>query len=131
MSHHDTSYHDTVNAVAQDAEQLEKVYHTAVKAGETEAFIQAIDDRHTKIPDNLLYAAWFYRLKYTAAQAKGHIVAWAWVLPLAVMNGLLFWWLSDDRFMVTIKSFRGGESNFMPGIVLLGAAIAAFADSRS
>ena len=77
------SYHNTVNDLAQDAEQLEAVYQAALKAGEAGAFQQAIDDRHTAVPDNLLYAAWFYRLKYTAVQAKGYVVAWAWVRRLS------------------------------------------------
>jgi hypothetical protein len=117
------SYHDAVSALAHDAEKLEKTYHAAVEAGETDAFKQAIADKHTKTPDNLLYAAWFYRLKYTAAQAKGHIVAWAWVIPLAVMNGLLFWWLSDEGFMVRIARFRGTGRDFMPVIVLLAGSL--------
>lgn len=117
------SYDDAVSAVAQDAEKLEQIYRAAVEAGETEAFKQAIDDKHTNTPGNLLYAAWFYRLKYTAARAKSHIVAWAWVVPLAVANGLLFWWLSDDRLMVSIARFQGIARDFMPVIVLLAASL--------
>ena len=119
------SYHETVNDLAADPGQLEQVYHAALKAGETEAFKEAIDASHTNAPDNLLYAAWFHRLKYAAAQAKGYVVAWAWVLPLAVINGLLFWWLSGDRFMIEIEGFQGTSSDFMPAIVLLAAPLAA------
>ncbi|HRQ41858.1 MAG TPA: hypothetical protein PLD25_28380 [Chloroflexota bacterium] len=120
------SYNDTVNALAADAAQLEQLYQTALQAGEAEAFQQAIEASHTAVPDNLLYAAWFYRLKQTAAQAKGYVVAWAWVIPLAVINGLLFWWLSDDRFTVTIKGLLPGtDRDFLPGIVLLAAPLCA------
>ena len=119
------SYHDRVGALAEDAEQLEQVYAAALKAGETDAFKQAIDDSHTSAPGNLLYAAWFYRLKSAASQAKGYAVAWAWVLPLAVANALLFWWLSNDRFMVTIEGFRGNERDFVPVIILLAGAFSA------
>jgi hypothetical protein len=119
------SYQDKVSALGQDAELLEQAYHAARKAGETDAFKQAIDDSHTAAPENLLYAAWFHRLKYAATQAKDYAVAWAWVVPLAVINGLLFWWLSADRFMVTIEGFRGAERNFMPAIFLLAASLSA------
>jgi hypothetical protein len=119
------SYHDTVSALAKDAEQLEQIYHAALQAGETDAFKQAIDDSHTNAPENLLYAAWFHRLKYTAAQAKGYVVAWGWVIPLAVINGLLFWWLSGDRFMITIEGFRGAERDFLPAIFILAASLSA------
>jgi hypothetical protein len=119
------SYNNTVGALAEDAEQLEQIYHAALKAGKADAFKQAIDDRHANAPDNLLYAAWFHRLKHTAAQAKGYAVAWAWVIPLAVANALLFWWLSDDRFMIAIEGFRGTGRDFMAVVVLLAASLAA------
>jgi hypothetical protein len=104
---------------------MEQIYHAALKAGETDAFKQAIDDSHTNAPGNLLYAAWFHRLKYAAAQAKGYVVAWAWVIPLAVTNALLFWWLSADRFVITIQGFRGAERDFLPVIFILAASISA------
>jgi hypothetical protein len=104
---------------------MEQVFQAALKSGETVAFKQAIDDCHSSAPENLLYAAWFHRLKYAAAQAKSFAVAWGWVLPLAVINGLLFWWLSGQQFMVTIEGFRGSETDFMPAIVLLAASISA------
>jgi hypothetical protein len=119
------SYHDTVSALAQDAEQLEQVYRAAREAGATDAFKQAIDDSHEKAPENLLYAAWFYRLKDTVAQARGYVVAWAWVIPLAVINGLLFWWLSADRFVITIEGFGWTARTFPPAIVLLAAPLTA------
>ncbi|MCP5099103.1 MAG: hypothetical protein GY943_26415, partial [Chloroflexi bacterium] len=121
------SYHDTVNTLAEDAEQLEQVYQTAVKAGETAVFKQAIDEKYTNSPANLLYAAWFYRLKHTAEQAKGAVIAWAWVIPLALLNGLLFWWLSDDqRFMIEMVGARGkGAYDFLPSIFLFAAPLSA------
>jgi hypothetical protein len=121
------SYHDTVGALAEDAEQLEQLYQAAIEAGETDAFKQAIDDSHAAAPDNLLYAAWFHRLRYAAAQAKSFAVAWAWVVPLALLNGLLFWWLSDDqRFMIEMMSARRGRAyDFMPSVLLWAAPLSA------
>ena len=122
------AYHDAVGDLAKDPEQLEQVYQSALKAGETAAFKEAIEANHTSAPDNLLYAAWFHRLKYTASQAKGYAVAWAWVAPLAAANALLFWWLSGDQFMITIADFRADSHDFLPALVLLAAplALAAF-----
>jgi hypothetical protein len=120
------SYHGTVRALAQDAEQLEQVYHAALEAGETDAFKQAIDDSHTAAPGNLLYAAWFHRLRYAAAQAKRLAVAWVWVIPLALFNGLLFWWISDDqRFMIEVVGAHRGTNDFLPSIVLWAAPLSA------
>ena len=120
------SYNDTISALAGNAEQLEQVYQTALQAGEADAFQQAIDTNHTATPDNLLYAAWFYRLKKTATQAKEYVVAWAWVIPLAVINGLLLWWFSDERFIITMKGLLPGTNRtLMPTIVLFAAPLCA------
>jgi hypothetical protein len=121
------SYQDTVRALAQDAERLEQLYHSAAEAGETAAFKQAIDASHTTTPDNLLYAAWFYRLGYATAQAKSFAVSWAWVIPLALANGLLLWWLSDDeRTMITIAGVRPETaSDWLPAVFLFAAPLSA------
>jgi len=119
------SFHERVRALAEEPEFLEQVYQASVEAGEEDAFRKAIDHSHLAAPGNLLYAAWFHRLKVTAAQAKGYVVAWAWVIPLAVINALLFWWLSSDRFMITIQRFRATDTDFMPAIVIMGASLSA------
>lgn len=120
------SYHELVSALGDDAEQLEKAYQAAVKAGQAEAFKQAIDARQTAAPGNLLYAAWFYRLQHAAAGAKESFVRWAWVIPLAALNGLVFWWLSDDsRYTIEIAGFGQGPTRFsIPTLLLLVAPIA-------
>jgi hypothetical protein len=121
------SYQDSVRDLAKDAEQLEQVYQVAQQVGETAAFQQAIDANHEAAPDNLLFAAWFYRLQQSAAQAKGFAVAWAWILPLALVNGLLFWWFSDDQqFMMQIAGTgRTLPQSFLPAVFLWAAPLSA------
>jgi hypothetical protein len=119
------SYHDKVSSLAGDPEELERVYQTAVKAGEAGDFERAIDAGYETTPDNLLYAAWYHRLKYAAGQAREHVIAWAWVLPLALLNGLIFWWLSGDQFTITVEGFRNYSSSLAPAIVWLAAPVAA------
>lgn len=121
------SYRHTVSALSADPEQLELLYQEALESGETDAFRDAIDASHATAPDNLLYAAWFHRLKHKAAQASGFVVAWAWVIPLALVNGLLFWWLSNEqRYMIEIAGARPGTATeFVPAIFLLAAPISA------
>jgi hypothetical protein len=119
------SYHNTVGALAQDAAQLEQVYQAAVNAGELDTFKEAIDDSYTVAPDNLLYAAWYHRLKHAATRAKGFAIAWGWVIPLAVCNALLLWLLSDERFTLGIQTFQGNDRNAMPAFVLLAAPLSA------
>jgi hypothetical protein len=120
------SYQETITKVAEDPEQLEQVYHAAIQAGESDAFQQAIEERHRTTPDNLLYGAWYYRLQATAVQAKGVAIAWGWVVPLALLNGLLFWWLSDEQFMTEIVGTNPALTReFLPVIFLLAAPISA------
>ncbi len=120
------SYHELIAKLGDDAEQLEKAYQVAVKAGQADAFTQAIVAGRTAAPENRLYAAWFYRLQDVAAQAKGSFVKWAWVIPLALLNGLLFWWLSDDvRYSIEVAGFQQGPTRFsIPTLLLLVAPIA-------
>lgn len=121
------TYQMKVNALAEDAEQLEQVFQAALQAGEVQAFRQAIDEQHTAVPENLLYAAWYYRLRQGALQAREFATAWGWVIPLALLNGLLFWWLSDDqRYMIKIAGVSGRiATDFLPVILLLAAPLAA------
>ena len=121
------SYLELIDALGDDAEQLEQAYQAALKAGQADAFKQAIVSRRTAAPENRLYAAWFYRLQHAAAQAKGSFVKWAWVIPLAVLNGLLFWWLSDEsRYAIEIAGFGQEQANnYLPMLLLLIAPIAA------
>lgn len=120
------SNYELVDAIADDPEQLEQAYHAAARAGRADAFRQAIDARRTAAPENPLYAAWYYRLHYAAAQAKGTFVKWAWVIPLAALNGLVFWWLSDDsRYAIEVAGFGQGPTRFsIPTLLLLVAPIA-------
>lgn len=120
------TFQETVTSLGNDAEALETLYQQAQSRGDAQAFKEAIDAGHHAAPDNLLYAAWYYRLKEGAEQVKEFAVAWAWVVPLALINGLLFWWLSDDQaFMVTIHGFEGYEQDFLPVLFLLAAPVTA------
>lgn len=120
------SYQETISALAGDAEQLEQVYQTALKADQTDAFKEAIDHSYTSAPENLLYAAWFHRLRYNTTQAKNFVIAWAWVIPLALCNGLVFWWLSDDRYMIQLRGLHAETTdNFLPAMFLLAAPVSA------
>lgn len=120
------SYHETVRELAGDPEQLEQLFQQATKRGETSAFKRAIDDVHQETPHNMLYAAWFHRLQFAAVRAKSLAIEWGWVIPLAILNGLIFWLLSDDQ-MFTIQVFdQVGARNYMPSIVILAGFITTF-----
>ena len=117
-----------MDELADDPEHLEQAYQSAVAAGQVEAFRQAIDARRSAAPDDRLYAAWFYRLRQSGAKVKESFIAWGWAIPLALLNGLALWLLSDEqRFAVTIQSARPGlaDNTFFPMVILLAAPLSA------
>lgn len=121
------SYHEQVSAMAADAQQMEQLFRAATEVGETDEFKEAIDESYASAPENLLYAAWFYRLKQGADHLKSFAIAWPWVIPLAIINGLLFWLLSDDqRFMLQTVGVREETTrDYLPTILLLAAPLSA------
>ncbi|MDW8269559.1 MAG: hypothetical protein RMN24_10380 [Anaerolineae bacterium] len=111
-----------------DPERLEIAYQTARKTGTVAVFAEALEADYARQPDNLLLAAWHYRLTYAAVEIKRRIIAWRWAIPLALLNGLLFWGLSDtERFSVSLEHplESGARYAFLPYLVLLWAPLAA------
>ncbi len=121
------SYHETIPQLGHDAEQLELTYQQAVKDGDVGAFSEAIEAGFSADTNNLLYAAWHYRLAYAVASAKRRVVAWRWAIPLAVLNGLLLWLISDNqRFTIRLTNpFTGQGYDLIPALFLLAAPISA------
>jgi hypothetical protein len=121
------TYLSTVLRNASNPEELELSYQQAVKAGAEAAFAEAIESGYAQAGDNLLLAAWHYRLAYAMARAKGRVIAWGWALPLGLLNGLLLWILSDDqRFNIKVANPLTGEMvTFLPLVALLAAPISA------
>jgi hypothetical protein len=113
---------DYLNEIRNNANtpgQIEELYHNAQKAGQAEAFENAMLSCFEESPENLLYAAWYFRLKKISSpvveKPKG-VSVWLLALPLAVLNGLVFWAISDPKFMFL---------SFVPYVALFGAPIAA------
>ena len=124
------SYLELIREIGTDAEKLETSYRTVVAEGDEQAFVAAIDGAYTDDPENLLYAAWHYRLAYALADRLDEWrIDWAWAVPLAIVNGLLLWWLSDDaQFSVQIMGVGNEQSyNSIPHVLLLWAPFSAAA----
>jgi hypothetical protein len=125
-------YLQEIQAYADQPQQLEKLYQSAQKSGEITDFVQAVRTCYTEMPENMLYSAWYFRLKavevakpqvpapvipavITPAASQG-ISLWLLALPLAILNGLVFWALSDPELMFL---------DYTPYLALFGAPIAA------
>ena len=82
-------------------EGLEALYQQACQQRTEEAFKAAIDTCHADFPDNLLYAAWYYRLAQAVSETEKSEKGANWLLaiPLAILTGLLIWVLSGDSFV--------------------------------
>jgi hypothetical protein len=123
------SYLETVRNLSADPEGLERAYGQAVKSGAEAAFAEAVEGQYAQSSDNLLLAAWHYRLAYAAKQVRGRVIQWGWALPVGLLNGLLLWLLSDtERFSIETVVPQSGEDFFLiPLVLLLAAPISALA----
>jgi hypothetical protein len=125
-------YLKEIQAHANQPQQIEELYQRAQKNGETVDFVQALSTCYAETPENLLYSAWHFRIEAaeaeppqvptpvrlavpTPAPSQG-ISHWLLALPLALLNGLVFWALSDPELMFL---------DFAPYLALFGAPIAA------
>jgi len=78
-----------------DPERLEQLYQSAQKDGQTELFQSLISTSFEEEPENLLFAAWFYRLQHITLVEKKASINWILAIPLGILTGLIFWLLSD------------------------------------
>jgi hypothetical protein len=86
-----------VREASSDPQILENLYRQAQQEGYLEDFNTALlvcyeDDR-----DNLLYAAWFYRIQQSvqSPNQSQREINWSMAIPLSILTGLIFWAISD------------------------------------
>lgn len=121
------SYQEIVPTLANHPEEMEQTYQQAARAGQASAFADAVEVSYRQAPDNLLLAAWHFRLAHAMAEAKGRVIAWGWALPLGLLNGLLLWLLSDEeRFNIRVTNPLTGQlTTLIPLVVLAAVPISA------
>jgi len=112
-----------IESALGDPRLLEELYHKARQAGTVVDFVAAIRQRYAATPDNLLLAAWYYRLQSEEAAAPlqrdmVRRINWPLAVPLGIILGLIYWILSDQK-MVTPDG--------MPYVLILWAPLAAAA----
>lgn len=111
-------YLPEIHAARNDARLLEEVYQAARRENEESEFAASLLSCYQESPDNVLYAAWYYRLQQAAQeeQVERRGINWKLAVPLSVIAGLAFWLLSNPRF-----DFPDG----VPYLVLLWAPLGA------
>ncbi len=123
-------YKQTILASLDSPADLEALYQQAVQDQETAEFHRDIQACYTGSPDNVLLAAWYYRLEAEPQRRAAseptqitaptrHPVQWKFALPLAILNGLLFWLLSDPDMVFA------GPYEQIPYLVVLATPIIA------
>ena len=94
------SYLEAILSGHDNPNLLENLYRRAQQEDKTGDFAAGLDTCYRQEPDNLLYAAWHYRLQQAAGQGTTRSVNWRLAVPLAVVLSLVFWVLSLDRFQL-------------------------------
>jgi hypothetical protein len=119
------AYPSAIRAAAQDPRQLEELYQSARAAREASQFAAAMLDAYREQPDNLLFAAWHYRLLQERPSAlRGYLSAhWRLAAGLSAALGLTYWVLSNPHWLLA-PSGRGGG---VPVLAVVWAPLAALA----
>lgn len=91
-----------IQKAKKDPHKLEQLYQVAHKEGQVDIFQSALMAFYEDEPDNLLFAAWYYRFQQAAetAQKSRRVVNWALAIPLSILTGLIFWQLSDIENLI-------------------------------
>jgi hypothetical protein len=93
-----------VRAAESNPRKLEQLYLAAQQEGQNAAFRSSLLSSYETAPDNLLYAAWYYRLQQSTedpVQPRRN-VNWIAAVPLSILTGLIFWALSDVERLVVL-----------------------------
>jgi hypothetical protein len=81
-----------------DPQQLEQLFQSARGSHQVAAFRTALVARYEAVPENVLLAAWYYRLQNLAEDVRkpGRAINWLAAIPLSILTGLIFWVVSDQ-----------------------------------
>ena len=92
-------YLQDIRAAHTDPERLENLYHTALRENAGDECKSDLLACLAESPDNILYAAWRYRLQAAEIeQPESRGVNWKLAIPLGLIAGLVFAVLSISRF---------------------------------
>ncbi|MGH2517942.1 MAG: hypothetical protein ACRDHP_20030 [Ktedonobacterales bacterium] len=93
------SYLDAIRVAANDPQRMEQLYTTVRRARKSGQFAEDMAACHAAAPENVLYAAWYYRLRAEADEHAGRLNAnWRLAVPFSVALGLAFWVLSNPQW---------------------------------
>src|SRR5690606_29393741 len=79
-----------IRAAESNPQQLEEIYQVARQSDQIGTFRNALIARYEAAPDNVLLAAWYYRLENGAEDARksARQTNWLIAVPLSIVTGL-------------------------------------------
>jgi hypothetical protein len=113
------NYQAEILKLAGNAEAMEALYQAALATGEGQLFASEMYACFQEAPDDLLLAAWYYRLQAApvppAPTHPERSLVWRWAVPFALASGLL----------LGLLAMFSEDANRVPLFVLAWAPIAA------
>ncbi|MBC8509600.1 MAG: hypothetical protein H8D34_32535 [Chloroflexi bacterium] len=91
-------YLQDIRIASEDPKQMESLYQEVLERGESAAFQSDLLAAYEEMPENVLLAAWYYRLQQAVpieAREKKAGVNWKLAIPLSIITGLFFWLITD------------------------------------
>lgn len=93
-------YLSAIQSASNNPKLLEDLYQTAQRESETGEFKADLSACYEALPENVLFAAWYYRLQNIPQEPQEKArknINWKLAVPLAALSGLSLWALSDTR----------------------------------
>jgi hypothetical protein len=124
------NYLDEIHAAAADPGRLETLYRETSQQGKQSEITSALLAAYQEAPDNMLLAAWYYRLLAVPAerrQAPARTGLWLLAVPLALLSGLLIGLLAtvEQQFLQRIPYVVLFWAPITASLVILFLALAA------
>ncbi|HEV2237962.1 MAG TPA: hypothetical protein VGR57_14980, partial [Ktedonobacterales bacterium] len=114
------TYLPAIRAAAADPQALEDLYTAARRAHAADRFSADVLTAYHAQPENMLYAAWFYRLR--GAMPARQVAYWQQAIPLSILLGLALWLLSAPNLTIELINPNGREM-YYPVLALLWAPV--------
>ena len=93
-------YLQDIRNASEAPKLMESLYQDVLTRGDSAAFQSDLLAAYEELPENVLLAAWYYRLQQATpieAREKKDGVNWKLAIPLSIVTGLVFWLITDTN----------------------------------
>lgn len=92
-------YLSNIREAKEDPERMEAIYQDARQNAETKDFQAGLLAAYEESPDNVLLAAWYYRMQQAAPveeKVNKDGVNWKLAIPMSIITGLVLWLITTE-----------------------------------